>query len=70
LVAVRDLYRRLPETYHLQAWELQGTLFMMGYTQELQDEDEIAAAIEESRRGGPQWWRLAEAPPAEENPAA
>ena len=35
LPAIRDLYSRLPETYHLQPWELQSALFVLGYTDEL-----------------------------------
>jgi hypothetical protein len=30
LPAVRDLYSRLPETYHLEPWELQHVLFSLG----------------------------------------
>ncbi len=43
---LRDLYRRLPETRHLQAWELQSLLWSLGYADELLDEGEIAAAAE------------------------
>jgi hypothetical protein len=49
LPAVRELYSRLPESYHLEPWELHGTLFMMGYTEDLQDEGELAAAIAVAR---------------------
>jgi hypothetical protein len=45
LPSIRDLYRRLPETYHLQPWELQWTLFALNYTNELEDEDAIADAV-------------------------
>jgi hypothetical protein len=55
LPAIRDLYSRLPETYHLQPWELVHVLFSLGYTGELEDEAEIAAAIEMARGGWPQW---------------
>jgi hypothetical protein len=41
LPAVRDIYSRLPEYYHLQAWEMQHVLFSLGYTDELEDEGEI-----------------------------
>jgi hypothetical protein len=46
LPAIRDLYSRLPGTYHLQPWELQSALFVLGYTDELVEEMEIAAAVE------------------------
>jgi hypothetical protein len=55
LPAIRDLYRRLPETYHLQPWELQHVLFSLGYTDDLADEAEIAAAVEVARQSLPQW---------------
>jgi hypothetical protein len=45
LAAVRQLYSRLPETYYREPWELQHVLFSLGYTDELADEAEIAAAI-------------------------
>jgi hypothetical protein len=46
LLAVRDLYSRMPETRHLRPWELQQILWSLGYTDELEDEHEIAAARE------------------------
>jgi len=55
LPAVRDLSSRLPETYHRQPWELQHVLFSLGYTDELADEAEIAAAAEVARTDWPQW---------------
>jgi hypothetical protein len=56
LVAVlRDLYRRRPETRHLQAWELPWMLYALNYTDELEDETEIAAAVKAARSDGPQW---------------
>ena len=55
LPAVRDLYRRLPETYHLQPWELQWMLYALNYTDELEDEEEIAQAVEVARPERPQW---------------
>ena len=45
LPAIRDLYSRLPETYHLQPWELQWMLYALNYTNELEDEDAIADAV-------------------------
>jgi hypothetical protein len=55
LTAIRDLFSRLPETYHLERWELQHVLFSLGYADDLPDEAEIAAATEVARTGWPQW---------------
>jgi hypothetical protein len=55
LPAIRDLYSRLPEMYHRQPWELQHVLFSLGYTDDLADEAEIAAAVEVARTDWPQW---------------
>ena len=41
--------------YHRQPWELQHVLFSLGYTDELEDEKEIAAAVEVARDDRPQW---------------
>lgn len=49
LVDVRDLYSRLPETRTLEPYELRGTLWLLGYTDELAPEVEIAAAVEVTR---------------------
>ena len=54
LPAVRDLYSRLPETYHLEPWELQHVRLSLGYTDDLADEAGIAAAIEVARSDWPQ----------------
>ncbi len=53
--AVRDLYSRLPEMYFRQPWELVHVLFSLGYTDDLADEAEIAAAVEVARGDWPQW---------------
>jgi len=55
LPALRDLYSRLPETYHLQPWELQHVLFSLGYVDDLAGEAQIAAAVEVARGDYPQW---------------
>ncbi len=55
LPMLRDLYSRLPDTYHLQPWELQHVLYSLGYTDDLADEAEIAAAVEVARGDWPQW---------------
>jgi hypothetical protein len=49
LPAIRDLYSRLPETYHLEPWELVHVLYSLGYVDDLADEAEIAAAVEVAR---------------------
>jgi hypothetical protein len=43
---LRDLFSRLPEYRHHEAWELQWSLYALNYTDELLDEDAIAAALE------------------------
>ena len=55
LPAIRDLYSRLPETCHLEPWELQHVLFSLGYTDDLADEAEITAAVEVARGDWPYW---------------
>jgi hypothetical protein len=55
LPALKDLYSRLPEMYHRQPWELQHVLCSLGYTDDLADEAEIAAAVEVARTDWPQW---------------
>ena len=59
LPAIRDLYSRLPETYHLEPWELQHVLFSLGYTDDLAGEAEITASVEVTRGDWPQWGRSA-----------
>jgi hypothetical protein len=41
--------------YYRQPWELQHGLFSLGYTGDLADEAEIAAAVEVARGDWPQW---------------
>jgi hypothetical protein len=59
LPLVRELYSRLPEMRYLQAWELQSALFVLGYTNELEDEDSIAAAADVARMDWDPNWRAA-----------
>ncbi len=54
LPLVRDLYSKRPEMYTLEPWELQSALFVLGYTDELEQEAEIAAAVEAARQDYPQ----------------
>jgi len=46
---LHDLYSCFPEYRCREAYELQGLLWSLRYTDELLDEDEIAAAIEVAR---------------------
>jgi hypothetical protein len=55
LLAIRDVYSRLPETYILEPWEQQHVLFSLGYVDDLADEAEIAAAVEAARQDWPLW---------------
>ena len=55
LPCIRDLYSGLPEMYYRQPWELQHVLFSLGYTDDLINEAEIAAAVEVARGDWPQW---------------
>ena len=55
LPAIRDLYSRHPEMYDLEPWELPSALFVLGYTDDLEHEREIAAAVEVARGDYPQW---------------
>jgi hypothetical protein len=52
---LRDLYSRFPEMYFHQPWELQHVLFSLGYTDDLADEAEIAAAVEVAQGDWPHW---------------
>jgi hypothetical protein len=49
LPLVRELFSRLPEMRTLEPWEMQSALFVLGYTDALEDEGEIAAAIKVAR---------------------
>jgi hypothetical protein len=49
LASVRELYSRLPEARTLAPYELQGTHWLLHYTNELAPEAEIAAAVEVAR---------------------
>jgi hypothetical protein len=49
VAAIRERCSCLPETRHLQSWELQSLLWLLGYTNDLAREAEIAAAAEVAR---------------------
>ena len=55
LPAICDLYSKHPEMHDLEAWALQSALFVLGYTEDLAGEAEIAAAVEVARQDWPQW---------------
>jgi hypothetical protein len=55
LASGRDLYSRLPETCHLGPWELQHVLVFLSCTDDLAEEDEVAAAVDMARGDYPQW---------------
>ncbi len=52
LPMIRELFSRFPEYRHHQPWELQWLLFALNYSDELEDENEIAAALEALRVEG------------------
>jgi hypothetical protein len=49
LPALRDLFSKHPEMRTLEPRGLQSALIMLGYTDDLEDEAEIAAAAEVAR---------------------
>jgi hypothetical protein len=55
LSALRDLYSRHLEMHGLELWELQSALFVLGYTEGLTNEAEIAATVEVAWTDWPQW---------------
>jgi hypothetical protein len=50
-----DLYSKHPEMRTLEPWELQHVLWTLGYTDDLEDEGEIAAAADVARMDWPEW---------------
>ena len=52
LAAIRDLFSRFPEYRHRDSWELQWLLYALNYTNKLEDEGEITAAVEALRVEG------------------
>jgi hypothetical protein len=55
LPAIRDLYSRHPEYWHHETWELQWMLYALKYTDELEEEGAIAAAVEVAHQDWAQW---------------
>jgi hypothetical protein len=56
LPAIRDLYGRHPEYRDLAPWELAQVLWSLNYTNALESEGEIGAAVEVARQDWPEWW--------------
>jgi hypothetical protein len=54
LPAIRELYSRHPEYCHHEPWKLQWLLYALNYTDELENEAEIAEAVEVARQDWPQ----------------
>jgi hypothetical protein len=46
---IRELYSRRPEALYLEVWEVQSLLFLLGYTDSLAPDADIAAAMEVAR---------------------
>ena len=59
LPTIRDLYSRHPEYRFHEPWELSQVLWSLNYSEDLEDECEIAAAVEVARQDCPEWWRAA-----------
>ena len=49
LASIREIYSRRPESRFLEPWELQSLLFLLGYTNGLAPEAEIAANMDVAR---------------------
>jgi hypothetical protein len=50
LPILREFFSRYPEYRHREAWELQWLLYALGFSNDLEDENEIASAAETTRR--------------------
>jgi hypothetical protein len=55
LPLLRNLYSKHPDMLLLAPWHLQWVLYALGYTEDLGDEAEIAAAAEVARTDWPEW---------------
>ena len=55
LPLIRELFSRNPEYRDLEPWHLAWLLFSLRYTNELENEHEIAAAVEVVQADYPQW---------------
>ena len=55
LPLIRELFSCHPEYRYHAAWELQWLLFALNYSDELEDETEIGAAVKVPRGDWPQW---------------
>jgi hypothetical protein len=52
-------YGRHPEYRDHSPWELAQVLWSLNYTNDLESEGEIGAAVEVARQDWPEWWRAA-----------
>jgi hypothetical protein len=50
LPILREFFSRYPEYRHREAWELQWLLYALGFSNDLEDENEIASAAETTSR--------------------
>jgi hypothetical protein len=50
LPILREFFSRYPEYRHREAWELPWLLYALGFSNDLEDENEIASAAETTRR--------------------
>ena len=50
LPLLREFFSRYPEYRHREAWELQWLLYALGFSNDLEDENEIVSAAETTRR--------------------
>jgi hypothetical protein len=50
LPLLREFFSRYPEYRHHEAWELQWLLYALGFSNDLEDENEIATRAETARR--------------------
>jgi hypothetical protein len=50
LPILREFFSRYPEYRHREAWELQWLLYALGFSNDLEDENEIASGAETARR--------------------
>jgi hypothetical protein len=50
LPLLREFFSRYPEYRYREAWELQWLLYALGFSNDLEDENEIASGAETARR--------------------
>ncbi len=55
LPAIHELFSKHPEYWHHESGELQWILYALNYTDELENEGEIVAAVAVARSDWPRW---------------